>query len=190
MRSEQVHMLSASTIIGDGVRNREGENLGTIKDLVMDLDDGGVVYAVLSFGGFLGMGDKLFAVPWEALQVDMESHVIRLDVTRDRLENAPGFDKDSWPERPDREFIDSVYTHYGYEPYSGRHNRQGTFAGAEAGGSSRSHEGLGGATGASDRPGGTVGDAHRSGPGSIDRDRDDPTRGDSGLGMGRPERKL
>jgi sporulation protein YlmC with PRC-barrel domain len=130
MRSERTHMLSASSLIGDGVRNSAGEDLGTIKDMVLDLDGGNVVYAVLSFGGFLGLGDKLFAIPWDSLNIDMQNRVVVLDVPRDRLENAPGFDRDNWPEQPDDEFIDSVYTHYGHEPYSDRRTRFQEFSAA------------------------------------------------------------
>jgi sporulation protein YlmC with PRC-barrel domain len=131
MRSERTHMLSASSLMGDGVRNSKGEDLGTIKDIVLDLDGGNVVYAVLSFGGFLGLGDKLFAIPWDSLDIDMHNRVLVLDVPRDQLENAPGFDRENWPEQPDDEFIDSVYTHYGHEPYSSRRSKSREFAGAD-----------------------------------------------------------
>lgn len=114
------NMLSTDTLTGDAVRNSAGEDLGKIKDFMIDLDNGQIVYAVLSVGGFLGMGDKLFAIPWDALGVDLDRHNFILDVDRDMLEDAPGFDKNNWPATPDREFIDRVYTHYGYDPYSER----------------------------------------------------------------------
>lgn len=63
-------MLSASTLSGDTVRNAAGDDLGSVKEIMVDIPSGRVAYAVLSFGGFLGMGDKLFAVPWSALTVD------------------------------------------------------------------------------------------------------------------------
>ena len=63
-------VLSSSTLTGDSVRNPEGEDLGDIKDLMIDTASGNVEYAVLSFGGFLGLGDKLFALPWPALKLD------------------------------------------------------------------------------------------------------------------------
>ncbi|HMB91938.1 MAG TPA: PRC-barrel domain-containing protein [Rhodothermales bacterium] len=110
-------ILSTSTLSGDSVRNPQGENLGEIKDFMVDLDNGRIVYAVLSFGGFLGMGDKLFALPWDALRVDTAEHCFVVDVSKDLLEDAPGFDHDNWPSQPDREFINRVYTHYGYDPY-------------------------------------------------------------------------
>ena len=109
--------LSASTITGDPVVNPQGEDLGKIEDLVLDVDSGRVAYAVLSFGGFLGMGDKLFAMPWQSLQLDGDNHRFILDVAKDRLENAPGFDKDHWPNMADRTWGSSVYKYYGHQPY-------------------------------------------------------------------------
>ena len=88
----------ASTMIGSKVVNPEGEQLGSIKELMIDLDDGQIAYAVLSFGGFLGVGDKLFAVPLEALTFDTEAHTVILDVDKEILKNAPGFDRDHWPD--------------------------------------------------------------------------------------------
>ena len=60
-----------STVIGSKVVNQQGEDLGTIEDIVVDVDVGRIAYAVLSFGGFLGMGDKYFAIPWEAFRFDV-----------------------------------------------------------------------------------------------------------------------
>ncbi len=110
-------VLSADTLQGTSVRNRAGEDLGEIKALMVDLETGRVAYAVLSFGGFLGMGDKLFAMPWQALQVSQENEEVLLDVPRETLENAPGFDKDQWPDFAETEYGVLVYEHYGYDPY-------------------------------------------------------------------------
>ena len=63
-------VLSASTLNGDDVYNPKGEKLGSIKELMLDIENGKVCYAVLSFGGFLSLGEKLFAVPWSARPVD------------------------------------------------------------------------------------------------------------------------
>lgn len=90
----------SSTITGMAVRNSSGENLGKIEDLVIDLNSGEVRYAALSFGGFLGVGDKLFAVPMRSLRLvvaDKDRHFV-LNVDKERLEKAPGFDKNSWPD--------------------------------------------------------------------------------------------
>lgn len=110
-------VLSASTLKGDKVRNPRGEDLGNLEEIMLDLDTGRVAYAVLSFGGLLGMGDKLFAIPWQALNVDTENEEISLDISKKTLENAPGFDKNDWPRTFNREWATKVYTHYGYKPY-------------------------------------------------------------------------
>ena len=90
-------VLSASSLIGDDVRNPEGEDLGKLEEIMIDVDTGQVGYAVVSFGGFLGMGDKLFAVPWRTLRIDTDEHELVLDLPREVLENAPGMDRDEWP---------------------------------------------------------------------------------------------
>lgn len=107
-------VLSASTIDGDNVRNAQGEKLGEIKDLMIDLDTGKVSYAVLSFGGFLGLGDKLFAIPWEAFSLDADSEEFVLNVSKEKLKDAPGFDKNDWPNFSDRSWSENVYSYYGY----------------------------------------------------------------------------
>ena len=84
---------------------------------MIDLDGGRVAYAVLSFGGLFGIGDKLFAVPLEAMQVDPENHRFVLDVDRERLEQAPGFDKDDWPDAADLDYRRAVFVYYGHDPY-------------------------------------------------------------------------
>jgi len=110
-------VLSASTLTGDRVINSMGEDLGKLEELMLDLDSGCVAYAVLSFGGILGIGDKLFAIPWDAIRVDTDRKVLVLDIDRDRLEQAPGFDKDNWPDTSDRDWLLEVYRFYGSEPY-------------------------------------------------------------------------
>lgn len=107
--------LSASTLIGDKVKNTEDDDLGKIEDLMIDLDTGRIAYAVLSFGGFLGMGDKYFAVPWMSLEIDLEEKCVRFDMDPDRLEKAPGFDKDNWPKSTDFTVETNVYEFYGVD---------------------------------------------------------------------------
>jgi hypothetical protein len=84
---------------------------------MLDVSAARIAYAVLSFGGFLGMGDKLFAIPWQALTLDTENKGFVLDVPKTQLENAPGFDKDNWPDMADRTWGSEVYAHYGHKPY-------------------------------------------------------------------------
>jgi len=110
-------VLAADTLTGDKVVNRQKEDLGTIEHLMIDLEKGRVAYAVLSFGGFLGMGDKLFAIPWSALAVDTDARQLILDVDRKVLERAPGFDKDHWPNMADRGWGTEVSSYYGAKPY-------------------------------------------------------------------------
>ncbi len=106
-------LLSATSVNGTDVRNRMGDDLGHIKDLMIDTETGMIEYAVLSFGGFLGMGDKLFAVPWNAFTIDTVKEEFVLDVTRERLEEAPGFDKDNWPDHAASEYFQQVNEFYG-----------------------------------------------------------------------------
>jgi sporulation protein YlmC with PRC-barrel domain len=110
-------VLSATTIIGDKVINPQGEHLGEIKELMIDLDLGRVAYAVLSFGGVLGMGEKLFAIPFQALQLRPDRHEFVLNVDKEKLKNAPGFDKNNWPSTADRTWGMKIHSYYGYEPY-------------------------------------------------------------------------
>lgn len=105
-------VLSASTLSGDKVRNTQGEDLGDIKDLMIDTREGAVRYAVVSYGGWLGMGNKLFAVPWTAFRLDTEHHCLVLDVPKERLKNAPGFDKDNWPDFAAPEFGETIHSYY------------------------------------------------------------------------------
>ena len=109
--------LSASTLTGDNVVNSRGDTLGKIEDLMIDLDTGRVAYAVLGFGGFLGIGNKLFAVPWQALRIDQDSHNVVFDIDKERLEDAPGFDKDHWPDMSDMTWRNEVYQYYNVKPY-------------------------------------------------------------------------
>jgi sporulation protein YlmC with PRC-barrel domain len=92
----------ASKIIGAHVTNAKGENLGDIKELVLDPQTGQVVYAVVSFGGLLGVGDKLFALPWQALHWTGDKGYYALNEEKSTLTNAPGFDKKHWPDSSSR----------------------------------------------------------------------------------------
>lgn len=111
-------MMGANTLIGNDVYNHNAEDLGDIKEIMLDLRNGTVAYAVLSFGGFLGMGEKLFAVPWNALTLDTQNKRFVLNVEKDRLKNAPGFDKDKWPNMADQSWANEIHSYYGTKPYS------------------------------------------------------------------------
>lgn len=106
-------LMPSGTLEGDAVVNSAGENLGSIKDFMLNMETGTVEYAVLSFGGILGMGEKLFAVPFQALQLDPENHQFVLDVDKERLKSAPGFDRNDWPDTANPEWGSRVRSFYG-----------------------------------------------------------------------------
>jgi sporulation protein YlmC with PRC-barrel domain len=106
-------ILSAGTLTGDDVCNSKGETLGSIQEIMLDTERGEISYAVLSSGGFLGMGDRLFAVPWSSLKLDAENKRFILDVSADRLKAAPGFDKSHWPDMADAAWATSIHSYYG-----------------------------------------------------------------------------
>jgi sporulation protein YlmC with PRC-barrel domain len=115
-------LYRVSTIETLRVYNGSNENLGKIKDLVIDARTGRVSYAVLDFGGFLGIGDKWFAVPWHAFKCetkDNEDYLV-LDVSKDRLKNAPGFDSKYWPNMGDPSFSRDIDAFYGPAPTARR----------------------------------------------------------------------
>ncbi len=115
---EKYGVVMASKLIGEAVINRQHEELGKIHELVVDARDGHLAYAVLSFGGFLGMGNKLFAMPWKAFEFASTEHKLVLNVDKEKLKAAPGFDKDAkWPDFADRTWGASIYNYYGYAPY-------------------------------------------------------------------------
>jgi sporulation protein YlmC with PRC-barrel domain len=92
----------SSKITGAKVKNTTGDSLGQINDLVIDPSNGQVVYAVVSFCGLMGMGDKLFAIPWRALHWTSPKDYYVLDLDKDTLKKAPGFDKKHWPENSEK----------------------------------------------------------------------------------------
>ena len=114
-------IMDSAKIVGCKVENLKGENLGKIESLMLDVGEGRILYAVLSFGGFLGMGDKLFPVPVDALSFranekgNLERCVV--DIDKETLKKAPGYDKNQLPSTADRSFAMRVYTHYGSTPY-------------------------------------------------------------------------
>ena len=94
-------LLPAAKICGASVVDGAGEGLGAIIDLMIDTATGAISYAVLSYGGLLGVGETLFAVPWTCFRMDAEGNRLVLDVPRDQLDAMDGFDKDAWPVAPD-----------------------------------------------------------------------------------------
>ena len=93
-----LHFLAASSIIGDEVHDSNGELMGDIKDIMLDVAIGKIEYYVVEFGGFLGMGTKYFAIPYDLLRIDSEKKIFIFTRPKETLEKAPGFDHWHWPE--------------------------------------------------------------------------------------------
>ncbi len=110
-------MIALEPVIGNKVQSLSGDDLGKIEEIMLDYSTGRIAYAVLSFGGFLGMGDKLFAVPWNALTLIEGEDYFLLGVDKEVLENAPGFDDDNWPDFADLRWGTGLHEHYGTRPY-------------------------------------------------------------------------
>jgi sporulation protein YlmC with PRC-barrel domain len=110
-------VMAASTLDGNSVLSSDGHDVGSLKEIMLDVSSGRIAYAVLSSGGFLGIGDKLLAIPWSALTLDTDNRCFRLGATAEQVRHSPGFDKDAWPSMADRVWASTVHQHYGREPY-------------------------------------------------------------------------
>ena len=115
--------VRASQIIGMTVRNMDGKDIGTVNDIVLDAATGRVRYAAVSYGGFLGLGDKLFAVPWQAFKClpaqEGNEYLLVLNASEEKIKGAKGFNQDHWPDFGDREFTRGLDTYYGVEQRRG-----------------------------------------------------------------------
>jgi sporulation protein YlmC with PRC-barrel domain len=152
-------LMGADTLIGDTVVNGADDRLGDIKEIMLDMQTGQVAYAVLSFGGFLGLGDKLFAVPWQALHLDTVNKRFVLDIDKERLQTAPGFDKDAWPDMADTQWTQHIHNFYGTDP---------TRPGAPSMGPDVAMRGMGGGAGSSTGVGAGMGSMGAGHAGSVD----------------------
>lgn len=111
---DQKAVVRASQIIGMEVKNNRDEDLGSVEDLAIDPETGRVAYAAVSMGGFLGLGDKLFAVPWDAVECrpvegstatgEDATHVAILDVSKEQMKDAKGFDQENWPDMANQQW--------------------------------------------------------------------------------------
>ena len=108
-----VERLTASSIIGDRIENTYGEDLGKIDNLMINLHTGEIEYAVIEFGSFLGVGGKLFAVPFTELKLDAQKKIFLLNRDNEYLKQSPGFDKAHWPDTNDHSYFDNVRMYYG-----------------------------------------------------------------------------
>jgi len=100
--------LTSTSIIGDSVQNQEGEDLGTIENLMINVNDGHIEYAVIEFGSFLGVGGKLFAVPFSELNLNPDRQLFVLNRSKEYLKESPGFNKDHWPDTNDHTYYTDV----------------------------------------------------------------------------------
>jgi hypothetical protein len=170
-------LMGADTLIGDTVVNGADDDLGDIKEIMLDMQTGQVAYAVLAFGGFLGMGEKLFAVPWQALHLDTANKRFVLNIDKERLKTAPGFDKDAWPDMSDVTWSNQIHSFYGTDPH--RTGAPSMGPGVATGGMVSGMGGAGtrsmgaGMAGSSTGAGSsTLGSSGGTGLGSSTRDRD------------------
>ncbi len=109
--------LSSSTLSGTNLHNASGDNICKVEDLMINVTTGDVDYAVVSFGGFLGMGKKLFALPLQAFTLDTKDEKLIFNESKERLEGAPGFDKEHWPSYADNKWSDEVHSYYGIQQH-------------------------------------------------------------------------
>jgi sporulation protein YlmC with PRC-barrel domain len=109
--------VKASKIFGLSVFNSQGDRMGEIKDFVIDQLFGEVSYVVMSFAGFLGLGEKWFAIPFSAFTYNLGKNEYILNIPMERLEKAPGFDADRWPRLSDEKWNFELYKYYGSLPY-------------------------------------------------------------------------
>lgn len=105
-------IVNSDKVIGVDVKNSQDENLGKIEAIMLDKSSGEVAYVVLSYGGFLGMGDKLFALPWNVFSYDTTEDCFRIPLDKTKLKNSPGFDKNHWPDMSSTAWRDSIQRYY------------------------------------------------------------------------------
>ncbi|MGI2335143.1 MAG: PRC-barrel domain-containing protein [Dehalogenimonas sp.] len=111
-------VLSASSLVGDKVTNTNGEDLGTVESIMIDLERGRVAYVVLSFGRVNWMpNNKFFAVPWEVISISFHDKKVIINVSQETLKAAPGFDREKWPDLGDFDWLATVYQSYDRTPY-------------------------------------------------------------------------
>jgi hypothetical protein len=110
-------LISAGQISGHAVEDSKRVKIGTIEDLLIDKQSGRVVYAILNFGGFLGIGEKRVALPWPAFGYNREEDALVLNLDRDVLARAPNFDFDSLPDMEDLNWHRELHVYFGLTPY-------------------------------------------------------------------------
>jgi sporulation protein YlmC with PRC-barrel domain len=111
---ETHNLISADKVTGTSVYNRQGEKLGSVYDVMLNKSSGQVAYAIMSFGGFLGMGESYHPLPWRTLTYNEQQGGYVVDIDRNRLENAPNYPAGSEPNWSDRAYGQKVDSYYGF----------------------------------------------------------------------------
>jgi sporulation protein YlmC with PRC-barrel domain len=114
---ETSDLISSEKVEGTAVMNRQGEKLGSIESVMIEKRSGRVAYAVMSFGGFLGIGDQHHPVPWSSLTYDTNAGGYVIDADRARLQGAPVYKSSETPNWSDRQWGQRVHQYYGVRPY-------------------------------------------------------------------------
>lgn len=112
MEQHSNQVVKTCDVIGKTVVSHTNEKLGSVEEIVLDKVSGETKYVVLSFGGFLGLGDKLYALPWKSISYDLNEDAFKLSIDKERLKVAPGFDKDNWPNFADPKFNSTISNFY------------------------------------------------------------------------------
>lgn len=113
----RTRILPANTLMDVKVHNNANEDLGLVEELMIDLETGAVRYAIIGLGGFLGLGEKMIAVPWSALTWSPNEEMFIADFDRAKLESAPSFDRNHWPDMTDLSWGTSIHDYYGVAPW-------------------------------------------------------------------------
>jgi hypothetical protein len=116
-KDETYSCIAADKVEGTAVYDRAGEKLGSIHNVMIDKRSGRVVYAVMSFGGFLGIGERYHPLPWDVLHYDTGQGGYVVDLNRQQLEGAPTYGRDEQPNYDDPVWGRKVYDYYGVPPF-------------------------------------------------------------------------
>ncbi|MDN7023406.1 PRC-barrel domain containing protein [Methanoculleus sp. FWC-SCC1] len=110
-------VITSRSITGKTVKSPDQQALGTVHNLILDMKSGRVAFLVISTGGILGIGEKFIPVPWESYSGMPDEDSVTVNVTRETLESAPNYDRDSWEGIHDLGWLARVYQYYGFRPY-------------------------------------------------------------------------
>jgi sporulation protein YlmC with PRC-barrel domain len=123
--NEPTRLIPTSRLKQYDVVNKKGQDMGQVQTFVIDMVAGRIAFVVVSFEGFLGISDKWFAMPWELLSWSTENKKFILDMPKETLREAPGMDKNKWPDNIDFNLLVKAYSHFGVAPYWDSSNPKG-----------------------------------------------------------------